>query len=213
MEHLVKMFYRIISGLDALDTTLTSITTLSENKSTSSSSLTDHDRHHILDFPNPDHKSAALTTSSSLTKPELLKHTAESPQDLTDSEIELLQNRYWADPPHKALKVQGAAHHILGDEIGPLMSHLEEICISLYEENKAYALENITTEWVRHMMSTSQAEQAAEDEDILVQAWPWVQRLWDEDETYSIWSYTFFIVPGIDKVRLEDYQYRFGTVI
>lgn len=213
MEHLVKTFYRVVSGLDDPDATLASVIALSEPTVAGSTPLTDQERRRVLDFPEPDQESAAIAASSSLTKVELLRRGAESPQDLTDSEIDLLDHRYWAEPPRKASKAQGAAHRALGDDYDAVANRLEEIRAPLYEENEARALGNVFYEWLRRSEAASRAEKDAEDEAALARAKPWVRRLWDEDETRSVWGYGVFCAPGIDKERLDDYWSRFDLVV
>lgn len=103
MEHLVKTLYRVASDLDTPEATLASITALSEP---TSSPLTDQNRRRVLDSPEPDQESTAITASPSPTKPELLRRTISSPQGLTDLEINLLKHRYWAEPPRRASKAR-----------------------------------------------------------------------------------------------------------
>lgn len=144
MEHLVKTFYRVASGLDTPEATLASIAALSDPAS--SLPPIDQDRRRVLDFPEPAQESAAIAASSKLTKTELLERAAESPHGLTDSEITLLDHRYWAPPPKKASKAQGAAHRALGDGYDAVADRLEEISAPLYEENESRALASVFLE-------------------------------------------------------------------
>ena len=213
MEHLVKTFYRVVSGLDGPDATLASVTALLEPTAAGSPPLTDQDRRRVLDFPEPDQQSAAIAASSSLTKPELLRRGAESPQDLTDSEVDLLKHRYWAEPPRKASKERWDAHRALGDGFGAVANRLKEARAPLYEENEARALGTAFQERSRRTSAASRARRDAKDEAALAQAKPWVRRLWDEDEARSVWGYGVFYAPGIDGERLEEYRSRRDVVV
>jgi hypothetical protein len=91
MEHLFPSFIRVIRNLDDATRLLATFQEFESNPS----ALSAEDRVRFLDFPDFSTQEANISATTTLSKEELLKKAAQSPRDLTSSEVELLHSRYW----------------------------------------------------------------------------------------------------------------------
>jgi hypothetical protein len=91
MEHRFLSFIRVILNLDDPASLLATFHEFESNPS----AISAEDRPRFLDFPDFSTQEANISAATTLSKEELLKKAAQSPRDLTSSEVELLHSRYW----------------------------------------------------------------------------------------------------------------------
>lgn len=212
MEHLIKAFTRVTRKIDDADELIESFPALERSALSDPPSVTDKDRRRILDFPEPETQHSNIATASTLTKPDLLKRAAESPSELTTSEVDLLKERYWLDVTRTETNARASASSALlavsQDHWREVTEQLKKVRASLYEEHEAKAMENAEWEAWRRMVEASKARRRQEAEGGLARARPWVRRLWEEDKGEKVWGYAVFVDPDVNGGRQEEYLSR-----
>ncbi|KGO40773.1 hypothetical protein PEX1_051030 [Penicillium expansum] len=191
MERLFPSFMRVLRDLDDADVLLTTFQEFESNPSATSA----EDRIRFLDFP-------AATT---LSKQELLKKAAQSPQELTFSEVELLYNRYWGRISFREESIRSDCFDNLKLEC------LESFRTSFHAEYEADALKNAEAESSRRYDEMREAQDKADLAHIFEHGYPWLHQLWQEDEGKRPWGYAIFESPQWileDPERQETYDLK-----
>ncbi|KAK6069984.1 hypothetical protein SCUP234_10399 [Seiridium cupressi] len=185
MEHLVKGFIRVIRGLDAGDDVVHLTPDLEKQHEVS-----DPDKRRVLDFPEPEPglQSTNISKSSSLAEVDLPKRAAESPNQLSASELDLLRGRYWLDVSLPELRAITTAHEAL------------------------HAVSQDHWQEARRLNETWQPELEQEENAILAnpRLQPWVKRLFQENEEENAWGFDVYIHPDAagSEERREEYMWR-----
>ncbi|KAK9422865.1 hypothetical protein SUNI508_04532 [Seiridium unicorne] len=211
MEHLVKGFIRVIRGLDAGGDVMHLTPDLEKQHEVS-----DPDKRRVLDFPEPGLQSTNISKSSSLAEVDLPKRAAESPNQLSASELDLLRGRYWLDVSLPELRAITTAHEALHavsqDHWQEVTDRLKAIRTPFYDENEGTAIENASEEWARRLNETWQPELEQEENAILAnpRLQPWVKRLFQENEEENSWGFDVYIHPDAagSEERREEYMWR-----
>ena len=174
MEHLVKAFTRVVRKIDDGNVVINLFPKPDEPAASNPSSRTDLDRRRILEFPDAETQSSNIAASSSLDKASLLKRAAESPSELTTSEIDLLKERYWLGISRNETKARSLASSALlavsEDHWRETTKRLKEVRGPLYEENEAKAIENADSDAWRRRSEASRGRQEEEAEAALGRA-------------------------------------------
>ena len=218
MEKLIKTFTRVIQQIDDAEYLIKSFPELKAAAYSDPPSLTSQDRRRLLDFPEPETQAANIAEASSLSKSELLRRAAESPSELTTSEVELLEKRFWLSLSSDELKARTAANTawqaVSPDHRREVARELRDIRASLYEENEAKAIENAECETSRRLIERASALLQPQSERVPARAPLWVKRLWTEDEGKKPWGYAVFVDPDVDEdERIDDYEARRDGVL
>ncbi|KAK2780210.1 hypothetical protein CKAH01_00154 [Colletotrichum kahawae] len=225
MDNQIRSFMRVIRKLDNADDLIQSFPEWEKSTSSrdeGSSTLAVQDQRRVLDFPDPDTQAANIAKSSTLSKEDLLKRAAETPAQLSATEVSLLKSRYWleisSDEEHEVTLAHGlisGPHRVSEEEFNEAGKRLEAVRHPLYAENEEKAIENAVAEHWRRENEAWRARQKQEAErSILAKAVPWVRRLWDEEKGEKYWGYDIFVDPEAfaDGEDVEDYMCRRDAV-
>lgn len=197
MEHLFSAFVRVLRNLDDADGLLATFQEFENNPS----ALSAEDRIRLLDFPDLATQVAniAATAPTTSNKQDFLKKAAEAPKDLTSSEIDLLQRRYWGKLTFDEKDAFEDALYTLADvsyeHRTETLQRLRDFQSHLYEQHEAKAIANAFDEDDRRLQETDEAEKQEELEIILQHGQPWLRQLWQEDEGKKPWGYAIFVNP------------------
>ncbi|KAJ0370918.1 hypothetical protein COL154_001299 [Colletotrichum chrysophilum] len=221
MDNQIRSFMRVIRKLDNADDLIQSFPEWEKSISSQdegSPTLAAQDQRRILDFPDPDTQATNIAKSSTLSKEDLLKRAAETPAQLSATEVALLKNRYWleisSDEEHEVTLAHGlisGPHRVSEEEFNEADKRLKAMRHPLYAENEEKAIENAFAEHWRRENEAWRARQKQEAErSILARAAPWVRRLWDEEKGEKHWGYGIFVDPEAfaDDEDVEDYMCR-----
>jgi hypothetical protein len=196
MERLFSAFVRVLRNLDDADGLLVIFQEFESNPS----ALSAEDRIRLLDFPDLATQVANIIAAApaTLNKQDLLKKAAESPGDLTSSEIDLLQNRYWGK---RTFDEKDAFEDALCDLADVSYEHrtetlqrLRDFQSHLYELYEAKAIANASDEANRFQEMVEAGEQK-QLEIMLRHEHPWLRQLWQEDQGKKPWGYAIFVNP------------------
>ncbi|OTB06098.1 hypothetical protein M426DRAFT_319172 [Hypoxylon sp. CI-4A] len=148
MEGIIKSFIRVQRQIDDFEPVCNSFLDLEASASAlvDSSSITDADRKRILDFPEPEMQTANIAATTSLSKADLLRRASESPELLTQAEIDLLKNRYWLGLTFNESITRANAGMTPGpnsvEQHEEALARLAKVRQLLHEENEAQAIKN-----------------------------------------------------------------------
>lgn len=225
MDNQIRSFMRVIRKLDNADELIQSFSKWEKSvlsQDTASSSLTPQDQRCILDFPDPETQATNVAKSSTLAKEDLLERAAETPSQLSATEVSLLKDRYWLEiSPDEGREVSLATglltgpHRISMEEYEQARKRLSAVRHLLYAENEEKAIENATVEHYRREREAFRARQCQETERALSRAFPWLRRLWEEDKGERHWGYCIFVDPEafVDDEEAEPYELRRDGVL
>lgn len=228
MDNQIRAFMRVIRKLDDADELIRSFpeweqSALSQDATASSQALlTPDDQRRLLDFPDPETQAANIAASSALSKQDLLARAAEAPAQLSAAEVALLKNRYWLavtpDEEHAIDYAKGLVfgpHGISDEEFERATARLRAARCPFYAANEEKALDNSLSEHRRRQIEALLAERKQAAVDSLAKAFPWVRRLWEEDECERVWGYGVFYDPGafVDAEEAENYECRQDNVL
>lgn len=209
MEHLFLSFIRVILNLDDPARLLATFHEFESNPS----AISAEDRVRFLDFPDFSTQEANVTAATALSKEELLKKAAQSPRDLTSSEVELLHSRYWGriSFPEEDIRFDCFDNvTLVSDEHhSETLERLETFRSSFYAEFEADAFKTAEAEVSRREDEIREAEDRADLAQILEHGHPWLRQLWQEDEGKKPWGYAIFQSPQWkleDPERQESYE-------
>ncbi|KAJ5607270.1 hypothetical protein N7537_003889 [Penicillium hordei] len=192
MEHLFPSFIRVIRNLDDATRLLATFQEFESNPS----AISVEDRVRFLDFPDFSTQEANISAATTLSKEELSKKAAQSPRDLTSSEVELLHSRYWGQIsfPEEDIRFDCFENlRLVSNEYYfQTLERLERFRSSFYAEFEADALKNAEAEISRWEDKRREAEDRADLAQILEYGHPWLRQLWQEDEGKKPWGYTIF---------------------
>ncbi|KAJ6003074.1 hypothetical protein N7451_005621 [Penicillium sp. IBT 35674x] len=197
MEHLFSAFVRVIRNLDDADGLLATFQEFESNPS----ALSAEDRMRLLDFPDLATQVAniAATVPTNSNKQSFLKRAAESTRDLTSSEFDLLQNRYWGKLTFNEKDALEDALYTLTDisyeHCTETLQRLRDFQSHLYEQYEARAIANASDEDDRRLREVDEDEKREEMEIMLQYGQPWLRQLWQEDEGKKPWGYAIFVNP------------------
>ncbi|KAJ5650418.1 uncharacterized protein N7484_004141 [Penicillium longicatenatum] len=184
MEHLFSAFVRVIRDLDDADSLLATFQEFENNPS----ALSAEDRMRLLGFPDLITQVAniAAIVPTTSNKQDFLKKAAESPRDLTSSEIDLLQSRYWGKLTFNEKDAFEDALYkstdISYEHRTETLQRLRDFQSHLYEQYEAKAIANALDEDDRRLREMDEAEKREEIEIMLQHGQPWLRQLWLEDE-------------------------------
>lgn len=228
MDNQIRAFMRVIRKLDDADELIRCFpeweqSVLSQDATASSQALlTPENQRRLLDFPDPETQAANIASSSALSKQDLLARAAEAPAQLSAAEVALLKNRYWLavtldeerDIDHAKGLVFGP-HGISDEEFERATARLRAARCPFYAANEERALDNSLSEHWRRQIEALSAERKQAAVDSLAKAFPWVRRLWEEDEGERAWGYGVFYDPGafVDAEEAENYEFRQDNVL
>ncbi|EFQ98547.1 hypothetical protein MGYG_01574 [Nannizzia gypsea CBS 118893] len=219
MESLIRNSVRVIRNVDNVDQALQAFSGIEEKVlSGNIPSITEQDRRRILDFPEPDVMESNIAKVSGLSTEDLLKLGAESPTELTDSELLLLNNRFWTfgsgteDQPQfhafDALLAVSEAHFL------ETIERLDRVRDAFYTEHETKALSNSWTEQGRrHIVATKEKER--KDLENLPKTHPWVRSMWEGGYAKKHWGYAVYKDPATQKDErdVENYECRRSALI
>ncbi|KAJ5457060.1 hypothetical protein N7530_012334 [Penicillium desertorum] len=192
MEHLFPSFIRVIRNLDDATRLLATFHKFESNPS----AISAEDRVRFLDFPDFSTQEANISATTTLSKEELLKKAAQSPRDLTSSEVELLHSRYWGQISFSEEDIRFDCFENLrlvsNEYYFQTLERLERFRSSFYAEFEADAFKNAEAEISRREDIRREAEDRADLARILEYGHPWLRQLWQEDEGKKLWGYTIF---------------------
>ncbi|KAJ5085782.1 hypothetical protein N7532_010553 [Penicillium argentinense] len=197
MEHLFPGFVRVLRNLDDANGLLATFQEFENNPS----ALSAEDRIRLLDFPDLATQVAniAATASTTLNKQDFLKKGAESPRDLTSSEIALLKSRYWGkltfDESVAFEDALGTLSDVSYGHRTETLERMQNFQSHLYEQYEAKAIENASDEEVRRIEERLEARKQKDVEKMLQKGQPWLRQLWQEDQDKRPWGYAIFENP------------------
>ncbi|KAI1465035.1 uncharacterized protein F4812DRAFT_128602 [Daldinia caldariorum] len=214
MEHLVTGFVRICRGIDNAEDLSRLISEVIRQPQPND--VPAQARLCILDFPDLETLEANISKSSSLSRADLIKRAAESPRQLSGSELDVLRQRYWLDIGFPELRARTTASETLeavsAEHLRQVTEQLEAIRALLYEEDEKKAIDNALEETVRryneaHRLRIDQEENAIFNSPHVQ---PWVKRLFAENKEEEVWGFAVFVDPeaGGSQKRMEDYESR-----
>lgn len=217
MEHLIYSSTRVLRGLDKAADLVTSFPELEIRTLSDPSSISAGERLQILDFPDPQTQEANITSSSTLDKKGLLKQAVESPDRLTQNEIQLLEDRYWLNISRRELRACTAAETALnanGIKLA-VVKRLERVRMPLYDEYEAQAIENAGRERYERMMRELEQRTQRDIEASISRGQPWLRQLWEEDWGKKYWGYAVFENPqwAANSARREQYHLRRDEIL
>ncbi|ROW08791.1 hypothetical protein VMCG_02979 [Cytospora schulzeri] len=225
MDNQIRSFMRVIRRLDNADELIQRFpewerSALSQDAA--SSSLTPQDQRRILNFPDVETQAANIANSSTLGKEDLLKRAAETPTQLSATEVSLLKNRYWLDispdEEHEVCLASGlimGPHRVSEEDYEEAGKRLKAVRQPFYAENEEKAIENALVEHWRRGTDAWRARQKQEAERSLPMSFPWVRRLWEEDKGEKHWGYGIFVDPEafVDDEESGSYLIRQDGVL
>ncbi|ROW01155.1 hypothetical protein VSDG_02618 [Cytospora chrysosperma] len=225
MDNQIRSFMRVIRKLDNADELIQRFpewerSTLSQDAA--SSSLTPQDQRRILDFPDAETQSANIANSSTLGKEDLLKRAAETPTQLSATEVSLLKSCYWLDispdEEHEVCLASGlimGTHRVSEEDYEEAEKRLKAVRQPFHAENEENAIENALAEHWRRGTDAWRARQKQEAERSLPMSFPWVRRLWEEDKGEKHWGYGIFVDSEafVDDEESESYLIREDGVL
>ncbi|CAG8250024.1 unnamed protein product [Penicillium nalgiovense] len=192
MEHLFPSFMRVIRNLDDATRLLATFQEFKSNPY----AISAEDRVRFLDFPDFSTQEANISATTTLSKEELLKKAAQSPRDLTSSEVELLHSRYWGQISFPKEDIRFDCFENLrlvsNEYYFQTLERLERSRSSFHAEFEADAFKNVEAEISRREDKRREAEDRADLARILEYGHPWLRQLWQEDEGKKLWGYTIF---------------------
>lgn len=192
MEHLFPSFIRVIRNLDDPARLLATFQEFESNPS----AISAEDRVRFLDFPDFSTQEVNISAATTLNKEDLLRKAAQSPRDLTSSEVELLHSRYWGQIsfPEEDIRFDCFENlRLVSDEYySQTLEQLEGFRSSFYAEFEADAFKNVEAEIFRRENEIREAEDRADLAQILEHGHPWLRQLWQEDEGKKPWGYAIF---------------------
>ncbi|KAJ6185103.1 hypothetical protein N7519_006404 [Penicillium mononematosum] len=201
MEHLFPSFIRVIRNLDDATRLLATFQEFESNPS----AISAEDRVRFLDLPDFSTQEANISATTTLSKEELLKKAAQSPRDLTSSEVELLHSRYWGQIsfPEEDIRFDCFENLRLVSNkyYFQTLERLKRFRSSFYAELEADAFKNAEVEISRREDKRREAEDRADLARILENGHPWLRQLWQEDEGKKLWGYTIF----------QSFQWKIGS--
>lgn len=225
MDNQIRPFMRVVRKLDNANDLIQSFPEWEKSAfsyDAAPPSLSAQDQRRVLDFPDPDTQAANIAKSSPLTKAELVKRAAEMPEQLSATEVALLKDRYWLDVSQdeesKVLSAQGlisGPYRVSEEEFEEAGKRLRAVRHLLYAENEERAIDNAVAEHWRRRKEVFQARQKEEAEEYLSKAFPWVRRIWEEDQGKKRWGYGIFVDPEafVDGEEAEEYMIRRDAVL
>ncbi|KAJ5415213.1 hypothetical protein N7465_003908 [Penicillium sp. CMV-2018d] len=192
MEHLFPSFIRVIRNLDDATRLLATFQEFESNPS----AISAEDRVRFLDFPDFSTQEANISAATTLSKEELSTKAAESPRDLTSSEVELLHSRYWGRISYPEEDIRYSCYRrlrLVSDEYYlQTLERLERFRSSFYAEFEADAFKSTEAEISRREDERREAEDRADVARMLEHGHPWLRQLWQEDEGKKPWGYAIF---------------------
>ncbi|KAB8217939.1 hypothetical protein BDV33DRAFT_232458 [Aspergillus novoparasiticus] len=198
MEHLFRSYIRVQRGLDTADGLLETFQTFENNPS----GMSPEDRIRLLDLPPRSVQDENIAAVSTLTKAELIQRAIESPKDLTEKEVELIQYSLWtgafdnvSDAYFDALT---ALRGISYDYCIEMEERLRRFQRLLYEEREDEAFDSV----VKHLSGDDEEVAKAMEQEELEQlnavfekGNPWLRQLWKEDQGKKPWGFAVFENP------------------
>lgn len=201
MERVLQAFMRVQRSLDDGPSLTVSFPTMETKALTDPSSLSDPERRQILDFPDAAAQQQNITASSMLPKHDLLKRAAQFPNQLTDAEIKLLRNRYWANVKFCEEAALPSAYLALEGRWKEVEERLKRVRADLYEENEEAAIANADEEDFRRGQESEDLSQKQDLEKSFQLAHPWIRQLWeqdlDRDRGRPPWGYAVYESPDM----------------
>jgi hypothetical protein len=215
MEKLFSSFIRVLRNLDDAAELLATFEELESNLS--AASIEDHVR--FLDFPDVSTQEANIAAATTLSKEELLKKAAQSPRELTESELDLLNSRYWGRISYPEEDVRFDCYEDLKlvseEHYSQTVERLENFRTSFYTEYEADALKNAEAELPRRIDEITETEDRNDLERMLESGHPWLRQLWQEEGGKYPWGYVIFESPQWkreDPERQESYEQKQTTL-
>lgn len=146
MDHLIKSFIRVHRQIDDVGKLCEVFPDFEATALTNPSAFSNEDKQRVLDFPQSEVQDANIAAVSSLSKSALLRRAAQSPEQLTQAEVDLLKDRYWLNLTRAeagACSRAGAALVDVSQEyFDEVTARLSKMRKPLYEENEANAIAN-----------------------------------------------------------------------
>ncbi|KAF9872200.1 hypothetical protein CkaCkLH20_10292 [Colletotrichum karsti] len=225
MDNHVRAFMRVIRKVDdfnELSQSFPEWEKLALSQDGDSPPINPQDRRRILDFPDPETETSNIAKSTTLSKEELLKRAVETPAQLSDTEASLVSDRYWLDITLDEKSEIGHAQGLLGgpyrisqEDFVQADERLKAMRHPLYAENEEKAIASASMERFRRYYEASQADRLRRAEEVLKKAFPWVRRLFEEDQGKRRWGYAMFEEPNLfaDDQAKEDYGCRRDAVL
>ncbi|KAI6083672.1 hypothetical protein F4821DRAFT_184440 [Hypoxylon rubiginosum] len=214
MEHLVKGFVRVCREVDDAEGLSRLITEVSRQPQPNNVSA--QARLRILDFPDLETLEANISKSSSLARADLVRRAAESPRQLSGSELDVLRQRYWLDVGFPELRARVAASEALeavsAEHLQQVTEQLDAVRAPLYDEDEKKAIDSALEETIRRNNEALRLRVDEEENAILnsPHVQPWVKRLFAENKEEEVWGFAVFADPdaGGSQERMEDYELR-----
>ncbi|KAI4860565.1 hypothetical protein F4820DRAFT_436563 [Hypoxylon rubiginosum] len=214
MEHLVKGFVRVCRGIDNAEGLSRLISEV--NRQPQPNNVSAQARLRILDFPDLETLEANISKSSSLARVDLVRRAAESPRQLSASELDVLRQRYWLGVGFPELRARTAASETLeavsAEHLQQVTEQLDAIRAPLYDEDEKKAIDNAVEETIRRNNEARRLRVDQQENTILnsPHVRPWVKRLFAENKEDEVWGFAVFVDPeaGGYQERMEDYELR-----
>jgi hypothetical protein len=218
MDKLIRTFTRVILQIDDADHIVKLYSELKEAPPTKPPSITNKDRRRLLDFPEPEAEAANIAIATSHTRPELLRRAVESPIELSASELELLERRFWHKLTWDESNARTAANlawkALSSNDQSELCIQLRDVRAPLYDGIEAKAIENAESETSRRLIERTSTLLRQQRDRFSTERASWVQQLWTEDEEKKPWGYCVFVKPNVQEDnRIDDYVARRDGVL
>lgn len=218
MEALIPSFMRVQRGY----TTAQKATSLLDHvASNGHEDLKPEDRLAVLDLPDADAVASNISSVTALSRSALIQRATESPELLTEAELDLLLDRYWVLVTDVEQKVQMSASgqllRISREHEKATMEHLELLRKPLYDHtNEGQALESALAELKRRSDAEATLRYNKDLQDALAsfKGPDWARRLLEEEKGTKPWGFAKYVDPlAAVHFDLEHYFSRTDTLL
>ncbi|XXH05596.1 hypothetical protein Hte_012028 [Hypoxylon texense] len=100
----------------------------------------------ILDFPDPETLEANVSKSSSLARVDLVRRAAESPRQLSGSELDVLRQSYGFPELRARVAASETLEAVSAEHLQQVTEQLDAIGAPLYDEDEKKAIDNALEE-------------------------------------------------------------------
>ncbi|KAF7868879.1 uncharacterized protein EAF02_009615 [Botrytis sinoallii] len=209
IEPLLASSMRALRNQTTLQDLIAAYPSLKEKSLSSPSSLTELERRVFLDLPDPEIESANISAATNISRAELIEKAVTNRGSLTDAEVLVLKDRFWASPTQEENSRITDGFMDLSEEAG---DDFFDAKAPAYLENEEEAF-NIG---IHEFWGREKAVRNYQLNDVLNAALPyapeWIKQLYKEEKQQ--WGFICFYdaaAQTIDAERLEEFQFALGS--